>query len=147
MKGSKPVMVRAAFYCGKGNLVDKIVRLLTGSAYSRVELAVGHRLATGWVCYAADPVERRLRRRIIDLNPEEWVIVDVPGVSKTRVQNWYKANLGRRVNMQHHLGIPFWQEGDRCGRYAPSEAAAAAMGLIEPSFFTVDRLYRTLTRV
>jgi hypothetical protein len=139
-------MVRAAFFRGKGTLADAIVRLLTRSQFSRVELAVGHKMATGWACYAADPVEGHLRRRIVDLDPENWVIVEVPGVSKTRVQNWFKANLGRRVNMQHHLCLPFWQEGERCGKYAPGEAAAAAIGMVEPSFFSVDRLYRALTR-
>ncbi len=146
MKKEKPVMVRLAFYRGKGGLRDKFVRLITRGPYTRVEVAVGHRMATGWACYSADPETGSIRRKIIDFDPELWDVVEIPGVSKTSVQRWFKARTGMGLNWRLYFRLPFWQEGERCGKYAPAEAAAAALGMLCPERYTVNRLHAVLSQ-
>ena len=139
---AKPIMVRVAFYRGKGKLADRLVRLLTRSRYSRVKLLVGHRLATGWHSYAARADDGLVSRRLFDIEAvsEDWDLLELPGFTKTGTTRWFKANGGSRFSLLQDLGLRF-----RVGRLFGSAAAVAhALDLQEYDHFTPGGLYREL---
>ena len=135
----KPVMVRVAFYKGKGTFLDRLIRLLGFCRYSRVEVVVGRRLATGWHCYA--PREEGTMRKLIDLRPEDWDIVEVPGYSRAEAIRWYKART-ERLSRIREFGFPVLR---RSGVSGTTEAAAAFLGFEDPPAYTPMMLYMELT--
>ena len=139
---AKPIMVRAAFYKGKGTLRDRLVRLLTRSRYSRVELLIGHRLATGWHAYAARGDNGQVGRRLFDIEgvTDDWDLLELPGFTKTGTTRWFKANGGSRFSLLQDIGL-------RLGvgrRFGSAAAAAHALDLQEYEHYTPGGLYREL---
>ena len=126
---AKPVMVRVAFFKGKGSLADRLLRLLGFGPYTRVEVVVGRRLKTGWHCYA--PRESGPMRQLIDLKPEDWDIVDVRGVSRASALRWYKQREERPCRLRD-LGSVCSAARRAAGRpsLSPSLLALALAGLL-----------------
>ena len=135
---AKPVMVRVAFFKGKGSLADRLLRLLGFGPYTRVEVVVGRRLKTGWHCYA--PRESGPMRQLIDLKPEDWDIVDVRGVSRASALRWYKQREERPCRLRD-LGFRVLR--CKAGR-GTAESAADFLGFEDPQSYTPTVLHIAL---
>lgn len=134
-------MVRVAFYRGKGTLLDRLIRLLTRSRYSRVEVLVGRRLASGWHSYAPR-AKTGIARRIFNVETvsEEWDVLELPPMfTKAGVERWYKANVEMNFSLLHEFGIPIFS-----GAVGSAEAAVHALDLAEVTLYTQGALYREL---
>ena len=137
---AKPIMVRVAFYRGKGTLRDRLVRLLTRSRYSRVEILVGHRLATGWHAYALRGTGVRPRLLLnVEAAPDDWDLLELPGFTKSGVERWYKCNGEMPTSLLQDLGA--WRSASRLGT---ATAAGYALDLPGDRGYTVASLYREL---
>lgn len=136
---AKPVMVRVAFFKGKGSLADRLLRLLGFGPYTRVEVVVGRRLKTGWHCYA--PRESGPMRQLIDLKPEDWDIVDVRGVSRASALRWYKQREERPCRLRD-LGFRVLR--CKAGR-GTAESAADFLQIRDLESCTPSRLHCDLT--
>lgn len=138
----KPTMVRVAFFKGKGTLRDRLVRLLTHGRYSRVELLVGHRLATGWHAYAARP-DGGLSRRLFDIEAagEDWDVLELPAhFTKSFVVRWFKDHANARFGYLQDAGfLPLV-----AGYHGSADAAARALDLHGYGHFTPVELYGEL---
>ena len=135
---AKPVMVRVAFFKGKGSLADRLLRLLGFGPYTRVEVVVGRRLKTGWHCYA--PRESGPMRQLIDLKPDDWDIVEVPGYSRAEAIRWFKGRTGRLSRIRE-FGFPVLR---RSGVSGTAEAAADFLGFEDPQSYTPTVLHIAL---
>lgn len=134
----KPVMVRIAFYKGKPDFLDRLIRLFGFGRYSRVEVAVGRRLATGWHCYA--PRDEGFSRKLIDLKPDDWDIVEVPGYSRAEAIRWFKGRT-ERLSRIREFGFPVLR---RSGVSGTAEAAADFLGFEDPQSYTPTVLHIAL---
>ena len=81
--------IRLAFYKGKGDWVDKVIRWWTKSQYSHVEVVVGDT----WI--SSSPRDGGVRSmRMEDYNAEHWDIIDYPGVSAVDVFDLFRRTKG-----------------------------------------------------
>ena len=93
--------VRLAFYKGKGDLVDKVIRWWTKSQYSHVEVVVGDT----W--YSSSPRDGGVRSMVMkSYNTEHWDIIDYPGVSTVDVFDLFRRTKGDDYDF---IGILFSQ--------------------------------------
>jgi hypothetical protein len=140
----KAVMVKVAFFKGKGTLFDRIVRFITRSRYSRVAVIVGHPLASGWVSYSVDR-SKGVNRLISYFDAGEWDIIELDDTSKRSIEIWFKPRIGMPPNLLLELRLPFVPHGEDIGRYTSAEAVAAALGFPCPEHFTPGKLYSQLS--
>ena len=77
--------VQLALYKGKGRIGNAAIRWWTGSAYSHCELVVD-----GW-CYSSSVMDKGVRRKRIDLNPDKWDVIELPWASGLDVQHYFSA--------------------------------------------------------
>ena len=66
-------------------------------------------------------------------------------MSKTSVQNWFKAHTSSPYNPLRDLCVPFSPTGAKSGKYDPAETAASALALPTPERYSVNSLYWLLT--
>ena len=93
--------IRLAFYKGKGDWVDKVIKWWTKSQYSHVEVVVGDT----W--YSSSPRDGGVRSmRMEDYNAEHWDIIDYPGVSASDVFDLFRKTKGSKYDF---IGILFSQ--------------------------------------
>jgi hypothetical protein len=88
--------MKVAFYKGKGDWTDKLIRWFTSSKYSHVEIV--HNDGTWYTSSARDGgvVKRRIR-----LNPDHWDIVEID-ISESRLLALYDKTKGEKYD---YLGI------------------------------------------
>lgn len=93
--------IRLAFYKGKGDWVDKVIRWWTKSQYSHVEVVVGDT----WI--SSSPRDGGVRSmKMESYNVEHWDIIDYPGVSTVDVFDLFRRTKG---NDYDFIGILFSQ--------------------------------------
>lgn len=81
--------IRLAFYKGKGNWVDKVIKWWTKSQYSHVEVVVGDT----WI--SSSPRDGGVRSmRMESYNVEHWDIIDYPGVTSGDVFDLFRRTKG-----------------------------------------------------
>lgn len=109
-----------AFYKGKGNFIDKLIRFFTKSKYSHVEL-----LFSDDRYFSADAWTNTVRYTNFTANPTNWDLVKVDG-------NEVKARFfcNRVVNAKYDfLGVLFFffNLGDTNSRWFCSEVCTKAL--------------------
>jgi len=98
--GSKPLIIRLAFYHGPGRLFDKLVRWFTRSKYSHVELCFTEDLA-----FSADAWQTKRTRFIkANFNPAHWDYRDFV-VNLPQWQQMYDAAVVINNRPYDYLGI------------------------------------------
>jgi len=68
-------MISIAFYKGKGDWTDKLIRWWTKSPYSHVELVIGDPKDGDWI--STSPRTMRLEKRHINYKPENWDVIQI----------------------------------------------------------------------
>lgn len=134
-------MTTLAFYCGPGDYRDAVIRQVTGSRFSHVELV--H--ANGLCISASKRDGAKVRTKRIHMKTGHWSLVYVP-VCPAR--SWARAceHLGRpydtlRAVLSGGLGVPIHMTG---GWYC-NELMAYALDLPEPWPPHPGALYEALT--
>lgn len=136
--------MQIAFYKGTRpglpGLFNRAVRWWTRGPYSHCEIVLW-RLSDGRaVCGSAANLDGGVRRKIIDLDPAHWDVVDIPWANQSAALTWFAEHEGERYDMAGLFGF-VWRRGDGDrGRWYCSEACAAALGFDEPWRFCPNTL-------
>jgi len=134
------MVVKIAFYKGKGTWIDKCIRWWTDSKYSHTEVVVGPK----W--YSSSTRDGGVRCKRIILNNEHWdyLLVDI---SPSRVQEVFKEEYGKTYNYlgiisTHVLGIPYKHKDT----WFCSEYCAYTLDIDNPIKYTPESLYKYLSK-
>lgn len=145
------MIVKVAFYKGKGNFFDKLIRWWTKSQYSHCELVI-HNL---W--YSSSPRNGKVRFEAINPNSSHWDYIDIQ-VSPEQTANlvaFFQSRIGKKYDW---LGIALSQvlplNIDDPKRWFCSEICTQALievGAIvssKPSnWYSPERLYNKVSSV
>lgn len=126
--------MRLALYKASGGLADKLVRLVTRSKYSHVELVIGG------ACFSSSIQDGGVRGKHINIWSGSWDVVDIGG-DEAAAKAWFEARNGQDYDW---LGVfrfilPFLPH--RSGKWFCSEAVGAALGLPEPHALSPQDLW------
>lgn len=143
-------MAQLAFFKGQGNWVDRIIRLVSRSPYSHVELIAEPMIrdqAGGFICYSSSPRDGGVRIKPIVLKDGHWDVVPVEWYAGD-VRAIFRANDGARYDW---IGILFsqflnWRRQDK-KRWFCSEIIATALGLPNPESFSPGSLKATVEKL
>ena len=130
-------MVALAFYRGEGLVTDRVIRWVTRSPCSHVELIdpLGHSISSS----ARDG---GVRRAAIDLNNPKWEVVPVPWAPSDAIQT-IEAHLGTKYDYAGLiLSQLFALRRHSSHRWFCSEICAAALGMARPHQYAPGDLYR-----
>ena len=141
-------MIRIAFYRGRGNAIDSIVRVWTQSIYSHTEIVIDD------IWYGASPRDGGVVRRRVSPKKENWDYIDIEcsDVEKTAVIEFLEEQIGKRYD---YLGIFTAQiigvNADDKKKWFCSELAASALidaGIVTlpyvPNYYSPARLCAAL---
>lgn len=88
--------MKIAFYKGRGNLFDKLIRIWTFSKYSHVELVVDD------IWYTSSPRDNGVVARGIKFNPGNWDLFEINLKQNTAAIDFINEQMGKRYDW---LGI------------------------------------------
>ncbi|MDP8173691.1 enoyl-CoA hydratase [Pasteurella skyensis] len=103
-----------ALYKGKGNWVDKIVRLFTRGRYSHCELVVKKTEFTGgshyendtvYECYSSSPRDNGVRRKNINIDNKNWDLVKLDNVTEQQIISYYQQTKGAKYDLWGAIGV------------------------------------------
>lgn len=106
--------VYLAFYQGKGNWKDALIRFFTKGKFSHCEIVVERQENWGqydyrpvYDCYSSSPRDNGVRMKTVQrLNPEHWVLVPVE-MSETLIKAYFEQTNGKRYDWRGVLGLLF----------------------------------------
>lgn len=89
-----------AFYKGKGNFLDKLIRVFTLSKYSHVEIVIDD------LWYASSPRDKGVRVKKIVPKEGHWDYINIPVSQETKehIENFLKSQVGKGYD---YFGILF----------------------------------------
>lgn len=137
-----------ALYIGKGSWKDAIVRWITRSPYSHVELADLDCVIGGeTLCFSASPRDGGVRCKVIDLRTGHWEIVPI-GQPVPRAFDLANSEDGKGYDW---FGLVFsqffnWRRQDK-RRWSCSELIADALGLPRPAMWSPGDLKAMVARM
>ena len=135
--------VALAFYKGKGNLLDRVIRLVTGSQYSHVEYiqSVDDIDPEGrHECWSSSPRDGGVRCKRIGLKSSHWDIVPV---------NFYDENADEIFYQFQHCKYDYWGiilnhifafHGDSFKKWFCSEFVGFVLALPNPQIYSPGTL-------
>lgn len=125
-----------AFYIGKGNIVDKAIRLWTKSKYSHVELILNDE----W--YSTSPRLLQVSKRYINPNIDSWEYVEIE-IDTLHISDFYEKTAGKKYDW---LGIALSQfmpfDTQSKDRWFCSEWCAEALKLSSSNRYSPEKLYQ-----
>lgn len=136
-------MAKLAFYKAKGTWVDQLIRLVTRSPYSHVELITEPDLyfADGSMrCTSSSLRDGGVRVRNIILKPGHWDIVEVEWYAGD-LPYFFKQFIGAKYDFAGLIFSQFfnWRRQDN-QRWFCSELIAASLGIPNPSSYSPGEL-------
>lgn len=141
-------MALFAFYVAPGDWRDALVRRVTGSPYSHVELLQTEPINHATLCISASKRDGScVRMKWITFKPGHWDFIAVPDLDPEKC--WTRA--------AQHLGAPYDTIGavltvtpivtSRPGKWFCSELLGDAAGIPQPHTLTPGRLAKTLKQM
>jgi hypothetical protein len=134
-------MITLAFYKGKGTWVDRVIRFVTRSNYSHVEVIYSYDHDTLRGCtVSASSRDGGVRATVIAFNPEHWDFLPVPWITHEHVRARAFPELHKPYD---YIGLMLSQlfNFHRGGRgWFCSELAAYIIGLPLPSSWSPGEL-------
>lgn len=121
-------------------ITAKIIQWWTNSIYSHCELVVD-----GW-CYSSSAMDKGVRRKRINLDPEKWDLIELPWADAAQIVAYFRET-------DHHtygwLSL-VWSQLFNLNRAAPKEKfcshwCAAAIGLPNPVIYNPATLAGIVT--
>lgn len=137
--------MKIAFYIAKDRLFNRVVgNWLRGP--SHCEAIVRERPDGTMCCWSASYMDNGVRYKEMRLNPNKWVIVDVPWAQPSLVEAWFEKHNGEPYDLVGLLGFPWRPIQGEKNKWFCSEAIAASLGFPEPFRFDPATLLATVSR-
>ena len=117
--------VYLALYKGKGDWVDKLIRLATKGRYSHCEMAVEQRRyksgdrclpEVSYICYSSSPRDGGVRCKVIDVDDtSKWDLIELSNVTEEQINAYFEQTNGQKYDLWGALGVVFGfkQRGER----------------------------------
>ena len=137
--------MKVAFYKGKRRLFNRFVSWYLHGEFSHVELVlytVGHEA----MCVSSSFMDGGVRKKLINLNNPNWVVVEVKGYSVNHMTTWLRDNMGKPYDWIGLFGFVWRRNRGMAKHWFCSEAVAAMLNFDEPWRFDPMDLYQILTR-
>lgn len=133
-----------AFYHGKGDINDWIVRLATNSRFSHCEL-VRLRDDGQYDCYSSSARDKGVRHKVMDLPSDKWTLVPVQVANEYEVIGRFNTAINRKYDYKGVLrfALPFLSSGK--DKWFCSELVAYMLKYPSPHSYTPKDLYGELT--
>lgn len=127
-----------AFYKGKGNFYDLLIRTWTNSKYSHLELVIDG------ICYSSSPRDNGVRRKVIPLDSGNWDILEISDdyLVKQKALEFFDEHKGAKYDTLGAVKIAIRFLPNRKEKFFCSEFCADALGLKQPRKFTPESLYQ-----
>lgn len=84
---------------GWHGLVNRVIRFFTRSQYSHSEICVGDPFAGPVYCLSSVGTEGGVRMKRMQLNPDKWDVIALPGVDEVRLWSFLSDNAGRKYDL------------------------------------------------
>ncbi len=131
--------MQIAFYKGRTRLFNRLTAWWTNGPYSHCELVVDG------VCWSSSFMDGGVRVKKMDLDPDRWDVIDVPG-DVTAAQQWFSDHHGDDYDVLGLFGFLWRPWRDDKDRWFCSEALAAALGFADAWRFCPNTLHAALSR-
>lgn len=127
-----------AFYKGKGNFIDKVIRFFTRSKFSHCEIAIRDD-GDFFYCFSSSPRDGGVREKHMQLKGENWELLPFD-LDQEKVQAFYNKTKGLKYDFWGAVRIilPFVKQ--KRSRYFCSEWIANELGLENPSSYSPGKL-------
>lgn len=115
----------------------KLIQWWTGSIYSHCELVVDG------VCYSSSIMDKGVRAKVIELEPDKWDVIDLPWVRAADVLAYFKATDSYTYGWFSLVASQLFNrnQADNDSQFC-SEWCAAAIGVKDPSMYSPSALYK-----
>jgi hypothetical protein len=131
--------VQLALYKGKGLIGNALIRWWTGSQYSHCELVVDG------ICYSSSLMDKGVRKKVIDLKPENWDLVDLPSYLAPGVLEYFELTKGQKYGWLDLIRSQIFNTAsDEEGTSFCSEWCAKAIGIPSPTIYSPKTLHLLL---
>lgn len=131
--------VQLALYKGKGLIGNALIRWWTGSQYSHCELVVDG------ICYSSSLMDKGVRKKVIDLKPENWDLVDLPSYLAPEVLEYFERTKGQKYGWLDLIRSQIFNTAsDEEGTSFCSEWCAKAIGIPSPTIYSPKTLHLLL---
>jgi len=142
--------LKLAFYKGRGTATDRLIRTVTRSQFSHVELVLGPAvLGQEARCLSASYRDGGVRFKIIRLTPGRWVLRDVGGwADPERAWNRAAVQIGADYDLMGialTFALPLRREAH--GKWFCSELCADALDLPRPHTIAPGDLFDWVQRM
>lgn len=127
--------MQLALYKGKGLIGNALVRWWKRSPYSHCEIVIGD------ACYSSSVMDKGVRRKVIDLKPENWDLIELPWADEMTASRFYLATRGQRYSWLSIVWSQFFgREYDEPKASFCSEWCAQSLGLPTPCIYSPESL-------
>lgn len=125
------------FYKAKGNFLDKLIRLVTRSKYSHVELCID-----GY-CYSSSQWDGGVRRKLINFS-DHWdkIELEVSSEHKLDMLILFQEENGKKYDWFGAIKTAIRFVPEHEDKFFCSEIVAQALGLPKPRNWTPEDLYQ-----
>ncbi len=112
-------------YKGQTRVFNRLVSWWTRGPYSHTELVIDG------VCYSSSFLDGGVRKKMIELDPEHWDIIDAPWIDAEKAVKWFEDHMDNKYDVVGLVGFVLRRFPDDRHKYFCSEACAAAAGFDE----------------
>lgn len=122
--------MKIAFYTGRTRLFNRLVCWFLRGNFSHVELVL-EEIEQGSVCASSSFMDGGVRTKVMVLNPEKWVVIDVGG-DKLKAYAWLADNAGAGYDIAGLLGFIWRRIKQSKRRFFCNEAVGHMLGERDP---------------
>lgn len=123
--------MQVAFYKGRVRFFNRFVAWYLRGPYSHCELVLGTDAAGLSECVSASYLDGGVRTKRMQLDPEHWDVVDVPGSTRWP-RFWARVHAHDRYDILGLLGFVWRRQTGAQERWFCSEAVAAMLRMPDP---------------
>ena len=118
-------MIKLASYKGKGKIGNSLIRLWKNSIFSHCEL-----VDLEGYCFSSSIMDKGVRKKKIDLTPENWDVIELPWANESRLHNYFAQTVGEPYSWSSLIASQFFAtEYNEKGAAFCSDWCADALGL------------------
>lgn len=132
--------IEVIFYKGKGDFLDKLIRLFTRSIYSHCEVKIGN------IFYGVNPAHNKVSKYYRDFKKEDWDSIKI-NITKKNFEIFFSYTKNKKYDWK---GIFFSQifpfKIHSKNKYFCSEWCAELLGLDRPYKYSPKKLFRYLNK-
>lgn len=134
--------MKLLFYKGKGNLLDKLIRYVTKSKYSHIELSMDN-MNDKHRCWSSSNRDKGVRTKVIDTSSGHWDIIDIGPYGHRAVETWFEDHENLPYDYLGLLGtiIPI-NIFSRKDKWFCSECVAKVLDIDNPWKQTPESIYK-----